>query len=78
MPRRESLLVSEMVEAGSRAMELVRGRTVQDLAADRDLRDALLWNFTVLGEAAMAAGQLPGFVDQLRAVANQLVEPTDA
>ena len=43
MPRREALLL---------AHRLVSGRDVDALEADRQLRDALLWNFTVLGEAA--------------------------
>ena len=31
---------------------MVEGVSVEQLAADRIRRDALLWNFTVLGEAA--------------------------
>ena len=34
------------------AQRLVVGRDVDDIQADRQVRDALLWNFTVLGEAA--------------------------
>ena len=33
-------------------MELVKSVAVEDLAADRIRRDALLWNIAVLGEAA--------------------------
>jgi uncharacterized protein with HEPN domain len=33
-------------------MALVEGVAIQDLAADRIRRDALLWNFTILGEAS--------------------------
>lgn len=32
-------------------IDLACGLSAEDLAVDRDRRDALLWNFTVLGEA---------------------------
>ena len=50
--QRDVLLLTEMVEAGERIIELVSGRSASDLESNRDVRDALLWNFTVLGEAA--------------------------
>lgn len=50
--RRELLLVGEMIEAASQARSLVAGIDLATLGADRQRRDALLWNFTVLGEAA--------------------------
>ena len=50
--RRDVLLLEEMIEAAVQAVELVEGVAVEDLAADRIRRDALLWNFAVLGEAA--------------------------
>ena len=53
--RRDVLLLTEMIDAAEQAQQLVRGVTVSQLEADRQRRDALLWNFTVLGEAA---GQL--------------------
>ena len=53
--RRDILLLTEMIEAAEQAQRLVDGVTVDQLEADRQRRDALLWNFTVLGEAA---GQL--------------------
>ena len=56
MPRRELLLIGEMIDAAEQAQRLVSGRTVDAIVADRQVRDALLWNFTVLGEAA---SQLP-------------------
>jgi len=56
MPRREVLLIAEMIDAGEQAQILVSGRDADSIEADRQLRDALLWNFTVLGEAA---AQLP-------------------
>ena len=50
--RRDLLLIREMVEAADQARALVDGIDVAALGADRQRRDALLWNFTVLGEAA--------------------------
>ena len=54
--RRELLLLEEMIDAAEQAHLLAVGQTPESLAADRQRRDALLWNFTVLGEAA---AQLP-------------------
>jgi uncharacterized protein with HEPN domain len=53
--RRDVLLLTEMIDAAEQAIQLAASGTVDDLEADRQRRDALLWNFTVLGEAA---GQL--------------------
>ncbi len=53
--RRDGVLLSEILEAGERIVALVSGRTSVDFEHDPDRRDALLWNFTVLGEAV---GQL--------------------
>nr|WP_242605645.1 HepT-like ribonuclease domain-containing protein [Frankia sp. Cppng1_Ct_nod] len=50
--RRDILLLTEMIEAAEQAQELTDGVTPSDLETDRQRRDALLWNFTVLGEAA--------------------------
>jgi uncharacterized protein with HEPN domain len=50
--RRDLLLLTEMVEAAEQAQALVTDITVEELGTDRQRRDALLWNFTVLGEAA--------------------------
>jgi uncharacterized protein with HEPN domain len=44
-----------MIDAAEQAQELATGISSAELEADRRRRDALLWNFTVLGEAA---GQL--------------------
>ena len=52
----ELLLLEEMIEAGEQVHLLAVDQTPESLAADRQRRDALLWNFTVLGEAA---AQLP-------------------
>lgn len=59
--RRELLLLEEMAEAAEQGDLLVDGITAKDLTADRVRRDALLWNFTVLGEAAT---QIPDDVKQ--------------
>jgi uncharacterized protein with HEPN domain len=50
--RRDVLLLEQMIEAADQAVDLVNGIDVQELAADRIRRDALLWNFTILGEAS--------------------------
>lgn len=50
--QRDRLLLAEMVEAAERAISLVGGQNVLQLEQDETRRDALLWNFTVLGEAA--------------------------
>jgi uncharacterized protein with HEPN domain len=53
--QRDILLVTEMIDAAEQAQQLAAGVTASQLETDRQRRDALLWNFTVLGEAA---GQL--------------------
>jgi|HubBroStandDraft_1064217.scaffolds.fasta_scaffold08984_2 uncharacterized protein with HEPN domain len=50
--RRDLLLLGEMIQAADRAHELTRGLTLQALQDDRLRSESLLWNFTVLGEAA--------------------------
>jgi uncharacterized protein with HEPN domain len=50
-----------MIDAAEQAQQLASRVTISQLEADRQRRDALLWNFTVLGEAA---GQLS---DEVRA-----------
>lgn len=50
--RRDVLLLGEMIEAADQAQKLTDGITTRDLETDRQRRDALLWNLTVLGEAA--------------------------
>jgi len=56
MRPRELVLLTEMIDAAEQARALVAGHTVDEIGNDRQRRDALLWNFTVLGEAA---AQLP-------------------
>ena len=53
--QRDILLLTEMIDAAEQARQLTADITVSQLETDRQRRDALLWNFTVLGEAA---GQL--------------------
>jgi uncharacterized protein with HEPN domain len=53
--QRDILLLTEMIDAAEQAQQLTTDITVSQLETDRQRRDALLWNFTVLGEAA---GQL--------------------
>jgi uncharacterized protein with HEPN domain len=50
--RRDQLLLDEMIEAADRAHQLTDGITAEQLQADRLRAESLLWNFTVLGEAA--------------------------
>jgi uncharacterized protein with HEPN domain len=50
--QRDILLLTEMIDAAEQARQLATGVTVSQLETDRQRRDALLWNFTVLGEAA--------------------------
>lgn len=49
---RELLLLREMRDAALAIRELVAGRSVEQVEADGMRRAALLWHFTVLGEAA--------------------------
>jgi len=51
--QRDRLLLAEIIEAAERIVELTVERTALDFDEDRDRRDALLWNFTVLGEAVV-------------------------
>jgi uncharacterized protein with HEPN domain len=50
--QRDLLLLGEMIEVAERATQLTDGVTVDELQADRLRKESLLWNFTVLGEAA--------------------------
>lgn len=50
--QRDPLLLGEMIEACQRIISLTARLDPALAAADRDLTDALLWNFTVLGEAS--------------------------
>jgi len=48
--QRDRLLLSEMIDAAERIVDLTAGRTAADFDVDRDRREALLWSYTVLGE----------------------------
>lgn len=50
--RPEVLLLAEMIAAADEAQALVAGVNLEELESERIRRDALLWNFTVLGEAS--------------------------
>lgn len=50
--QRDLLLLGEMIEAAERASQLASHVTLEELQADRLRTESLLWNFTVLGEAA--------------------------
>lgn len=50
--RRDLLLLGEMIEAATQAVSLTKDTDLETLEGDRQRREALLWNFTVLGEAA--------------------------
>ena len=49
--------MEEMIDAAEQARSLVADVDLDQLEADRQRRDALLWNFTVLGEAAAQLDQ---------------------
>jgi uncharacterized protein with HEPN domain len=50
--QRDLLLIGEMIAAATQARVLVADTTLEELEHDHLRRDALLWNITVLGEAA--------------------------
>lgn len=50
--RRDALFLAEMIDAAEQSIRLVEGRDVDAFGSDRTARDALLWNFLVIGEAA--------------------------
>lgn len=49
---RDPLLFQEMFDAAQRISELSSARSADEIRQNPDLRDALLWNYTVLGEAS--------------------------
>lgn len=53
--RREILLLEEMIGAIEQIIKTAADVSEDELSNDKNRRDALLWNFTVLGEAS---GQL--------------------
>ncbi|VTR77688.1 HepT-like ribonuclease domain-containing protein [Cellulomonas hominis] len=50
--QRDRLFVIEMIDSAARIVDLVGTDPVEALTADRTRLDAVLWNYTVLGEAA--------------------------
>lgn len=56
MQQPDRLFLVAMIDACSRILTLVNGRSAQDIEDDPMRREALLWNFTVLGEAASQVG----------------------
>ncbi len=50
--QRDALLLGEMIDAAEQILVLAEGISEADLRGDRLRRDGLLWNFTVIGEAA--------------------------
>jgi uncharacterized protein with HEPN domain len=50
--RRDALLLAEIVGAIERILEISYAVNPAEVDGEPDQRDALLWNFTVLGEAA--------------------------
>lgn len=52
MQRSEKLFITEMIQAIGKIREIVDSTTSEELSQDSILQDALLWNFSVLGEAA--------------------------
>jgi uncharacterized protein (DUF433 family)/uncharacterized protein with HEPN domain len=50
--RRDQLFLAEMIDPAEQAHRLAGETSVEDLSKDRQRRDALMWNFTVLGEAS--------------------------
>lgn len=55
--RPDLLFVVEMIEAAKRIAELTTGLDAAAVDRDTTVRDALFWNFTVLGEAANQVSQ---------------------
>ena len=57
MRRPEYLYVHEMRAAAARIVDIVGASDLQEPERERDRVDALLWNYTVLGEAAASLSQ---------------------
>jgi len=55
--RPDLLFVAEMIDAASRIAALTLGLDAAAVERDVTVREALLWNFTVLGEAANRVSQ---------------------
>ncbi|MBO0900161.1 DUF86 domain-containing protein [Cellulomonas sp. zg-ZUI222] len=55
--RPDVLFVAEMIDAATRIVTLSADRDAHAVDQDATVREALLWNFTVLGEAAKQVSQ---------------------
>ena len=55
--RPDVLFVAEMIDAATRIVTLSADRDAHAVDEDATVREALLWNFTVLGEAAKQVSQ---------------------
>lgn len=64
--RRDALLLAEIIGSIERILEITASTSVGDIEQTPDRRDSLLWNFTVLGEAANLVS------DELKAQSAQL------
>lgn len=49
--QRDLLFLNEAIQAAEKIVRLSEGATAESLQADERTLDAVLWNFTVLGEA---------------------------
>ncbi|HET6921329.1 MAG TPA: hypothetical protein VFI46_17980 [Jiangellaceae bacterium] len=59
--QRDLLLIGEMIEAAAQIQALAKDvHSAADLETDTLCRDALLWNYTVLGDAAAQLYRLYG------------------
>ncbi len=72
--RRELLLHEEMIDAAEQAQLPLPTRPPKH-RSDRRRREALLWNFSGLGEAAGYGRDHPIMADQLRSLHRRLDEP---
>lgn len=75
--QRDLLFLSEAVHAAEKVVGLCVGSTADSLQADERTLDAVLWNFTVLGEACNKFGQKEHFLaiawDKPIAMRNRIV-----
>lgn len=73
-------LLEDIADAASRVKCYTAGKTLQDYLASSQLRDAVQWNFTVIGEAiSQLRNKDPGMVERIHewqriiAFRNQLI-----
>ena len=59
--QRDLLFLSEAIHAAKKIVTQSDGATADSLQADERTLDAVLWNFTVLGEACSQFGQKEHF-----------------